>query len=128
MTTLWQLPAQPTQIRDVTLLIEPLQRCTLSIAWEDDAQQLVGARLIFEGVESFRVTHRSAVTDAIRSRGMDQLVDAGGTQWLAEVAGAAKAYWGLFRPPAPLRHLSVAFADRSCYEFLCADIQVQSAR
>jgi hypothetical protein len=122
---LWEFPAAPQDLEDVTPAPTSGQDWKLRILYNASDGRLTDMTLALEGVESLKITYATSVAPIAIRLAYNQLVDLGETSWLSEVAAARDAArQGLPGVPPKLHHLLVYFSDHASYEFICAGYRV----
>lgn len=121
--TLWTLPVASTALLSESSFEKlPGRVCALSSEYEDENDNVVGLRLLFEGVEVFKCTYHAACTREMIETAYDKVVDLGETAWSAAVQ---EQLAGHGPEAAGLKHLMIYFDDGPCYEFLCRSFRVE---
>ena len=119
---LWKLPVSSTALVEEPALTKlPRRHYALSLKWEGDGDEIVGATIDFVDVEAYRVTHLYSLTDEMIRTAYDRLVEFAASDWLASSTLVHRRPAGV-----RLRHARICFDDGPCYEFLCADVHVRS--
>ncbi len=118
MNVLWKMPTCSSGRFDDRL--RQLDRRVVEISIHDGEQP--AERLVFGGVESFRVTYHHACTlDMIKA--YDRVIELPETPWLAEIRQqllkAGDSANGL-------RHLRMYLDDGPCYEFVCRTFSAEA--
>jgi hypothetical protein len=72
-------------------------------------------RLVFGGVESFRVTYYHACASDMHEA-YDQVIELGTTPWFSDIQQKLHGYGDA---TDGLRHLRLYLDDGPCYEFIC---------
>lgn len=100
-------------------LVRQLGRREVEVSVHDDEQP--SERLIFGGVESFRVTyHHSCTLEMIDA--YDRVVELPESVWLDEVRRQLQSH----RDSSDgLRHLRIYLDDGPCYEFICRSFRAE---
>ena len=78
-------------------------------------------RLLFGGVESFRVTYHHSCTPEMGAA-YDRVVELPRTAWLEEVCQELQSSGD---PTEGLRHLRFYLDDGPCYEFICRTFRAE---
>lgn len=94
----------------------------IGLVAENEDDQIVNIRLVFDGVQVFRRTDDPAKTLAMIETSYNKVVDRGDTQWLREVT----AQIHVSRRDAPLRDLIICFDEAPCYEFICTAFSLEN--
>lgn len=120
--TIWTLPVPSTALLRAPAFQKQLGRtCALSSEYEDDDDNVVSLKMLFEGVEAFKCTYYMACTiDMIDA--YDIVVDLGSTEWLTQIESELVSS---HENATGLRHLRTYFDDGPCYEFICRSFRVE---
>ena len=120
--TIWTLPVPSTALLSSPAFQKLLGRtCALASEYEDDDDNVVSLKMLFEGVEAFKCTYYRACTiDMIRA--YDIVVDLGSTEWLTQIESQLV---DSHEDAKGLRHLRTYFDDGPCYEFICRSFRVE---
>jgi hypothetical protein len=121
--TVWTLPVTSTALLSEPAFHQLIGRtCELASEYEDDDDNVVCLKMLFEGVEAFKCTYDRAVTVEMIETGYDQLADLGSTEWLTQIESRLVRS----REDATgLRHLMIYFDDGPCYEFICRSFRAE---
>jgi hypothetical protein len=90
------------------------------MSYETDVNEQT-VRLVFQGVEAYKVTYYNAVPTAVLEA-YNRLIDLGRTAWLDEISGNLKRRG---ENPVGLVHLMITFDDGPCYEVICRSHRIQ---
>lgn len=120
--TIWTLPVPSTALlSDPVFQKLPGRTCALAAEYEDDDDNVVSLKMLFEGVEAFKCTYYRACTiDMIDA--YDIVVDLGSTEWLTQIESQLVSS---HENASGLRHLRTYFDDGPCYEFICRSFRVE---
>ena len=113
-TTVWELPFPSSGSGGPWFQQQMGRECEIRI--ED-------CRLLFGGVEAFRITYLSSRTVEMINAAYDRVVDLGKTVWLRECSSRAEPFWQLHGETRTFRHLMICFDDGPCYEFICSSFR-----
>jgi hypothetical protein len=128
--TLWTLPVPTNALLGGGVAFKKLlgRTCALLCEYEDDNDNVVYLKLLFEGVEAFRCTYMTACTLYMIETAYDEVADLGSTQWLNDVkVQSAKHYEKYYGQAIELRHLMIYFGDGPCYEFICQSFRIEES-
>ena len=122
--TLWILPVSSTAFEEGGSVLEdrPGREIAVRFSFERD-DDLVRTRVVFEGVEAFRVTYLSALDQAMRVA-YDKLIDRGATDWLRSIETEMTR---LGHECDDIKHLMILFDDGPCYEVICKSFRVEES-
>jgi hypothetical protein len=112
--TLWELPFPSSGSGGSWFQEQMGRKCEISIE---------RCRLLFGGVEAFRITYLSSLTVEMINAAYDRVVDLGETAWLRECATLARPFWERHGETREFRHLMICFDDGPCYEFICVSFR-----
>ena len=121
LTTLWKMPFLSGALAHDPSCVVSGDRVILELTAENEYDQIVSVRLIFDGVQVFRRTADPAKTLAMIEVAYNEVVDRGDTPWLREVTAETKAR----RRGQPLRDLIICFDEAPCYEFVCTSFSLE---
>src|SRR5437660_6196185 len=122
--TLWTLPVASTALLSGSTFQKlPRRACALLCEYEDDSDNIVSLKLLFDDVEAFKCTYHGACTAEMIRTAYDKVVDAGSTDWLAGIREQLVNYGG--QNAAELKHLMIYFDDGPCYEFICRSFRAE---
>jgi hypothetical protein len=120
ITEVWKLPVPAT-----ALLAEPAfaqfpgRRCELSFNIEGENGEPRKVCLLFDGVEAYKCTYLTSLTQEMINVAYGKLVRLGMTPWLIHSLDSNKKFSAMQKKD--LQHLMICFDDGPCYEFICAD-------
>ena len=121
--TVWNLPVPSTALLSGAAFHQLLGRtCALAGEYEDDDDNVVSLKMLFEGVEAFKCTHNTAVTVEMIETAYDQVADLGSTEWLTQIESQLV---DSREDATGLRHLMIYFDDGPCYEFICRSFRAE---
>jgi hypothetical protein len=121
--TVWKLPVPSTALLSGAAFHQLLGRtCALAGEYEDDDDNVVSLKMLFEGVEAFKCTHDTAVTVEMIETAYDQVADLGSTEWLTQIESQLV---DSREDATGLRHLMIYFDDGPCYEFICRSFRAE---
>ena len=124
--TLWTLPVASTALLNgATFQKLPRRSCALLCEYEDDSDQIVSMKLLFDGVEAFKCTYESACSPEMIENSYDRVVDVGSSEWLRSVQAQLTSYGS--QSVTELKHLMIYFDDGPCYEFICRAFRIEEA-
>jgi hypothetical protein len=119
---LWTLPIPSTALlRSPTFQVSLGRSCALSCEYEDENDEVVSLKLLFEGVEAFKCTYYRACSVEMINTAYDKVVDVGSTEWKSKIK---ERLISSNQDVMGLKHLMVYFDDGPCYEFICENFQV----
>jgi len=90
--------------------------------YEDDDDNVVSLKMLFDGVEAFKCTYYMACTLNMSSMAYDRVVDLGPTEWLTQIQSQLVESQ---EDATGLRHLMICFDDGPCYEFICRSFRAE---
>jgi len=123
MNTLWKMPLCSAGRASDSVWQLPGRDVEVAVSDGDELGGVPSERLIFGGVESFRVTyHRSCTPDM--SDAYDRVIELSETAWLVEVR---VQLLGANEPTDSLRHLRLYLDDGPCYEFICGRFRAEAS-
>ena len=121
--TVWNLPVPSTALLSGAAFHQLLGRtCALAGEYEDDDDNVVSLKMLFEGVEAFKCTHDTAVTVEMIETAYDQVADLGSTEWLTQIESQLVSSR---KDAKGLRHLMIYFDVGPCYEFICRSFRTE---
>lgn len=120
----WTLPVPSTALLEFThLTVVPPQICVVDCEYEGD-DVIVSLKLIFEEVESYRVTYYEACNTEMIEISYDNVVDVGVSDWLCLVTQSIKGHG---ENADGIRHLMIYFDEGPGYEFICRAFRVEES-
>jgi hypothetical protein len=120
---IYELPVPSTALLNgVFLQLLPKRTCMLTCEYEDERDEVISLKLIFEGVEAFRCTFHKACAVELIKTAYDKVVDLGASPWFSEVT---ERLTGAIIEIPELRHLAIYFDDGPCYEFICGEFHAE---
>ena len=118
----WTLPVPSTALLEFTnLTVVSPQICVIDCEYEGD-DAIVSLKLIFDEVESYRVTFHEACNSEMINLSYDVVADVGSSDWLSLVALSIKGHGGNAQG---IRHLMIYFDEGPGYEFICRAFRVE---
>ena|SRR5882724_5792066 len=121
--TVWNLPVPSTALLSGAAFHQLLGRtCALAGEYEDDDDNVVSLKMLFDGVEAFKCTYYMACTLNMSSMAYDRVVDLGPTEWLTQIQSQLVESQ---EDATGLRHLMICFDDGPCYEFICRSFRAE---
>ena len=127
--TIWQMPVPASSILKGPSLNQLHKRqveMSFFIEGDDDSEKRIA--LLFEGVESYKVTHLTSlgsINRELRSQAYGTVISVALSPWLNEVRNAYVEYClAANQSPKELQHLMTFFDDGPCCEFICTGFKV----
>lgn len=122
-STHWELPVPSTALLQGARFEKHLGRtCALAFEYEDDDDNVVHVKVLFEGVEAFKCTYLFACTVEMIETAYDRVVDIGPSEWLSAVRERLQSNG---QDSHDLKHLMNYFDDGPCYEIICRDLKIE---
>jgi hypothetical protein len=122
--TLWTLPVPSTALLHGCVFEKlPRRACALLCEYEDDSDNIVSLKLLFDGVEAFKCTYQGACTPEMIRSAYDKVVEVGASEWLSAVKDQLIDFGA--QNVEQLRHLAIYLDDGPCYEFICRTFHVE---
>ena len=123
LNNLYELPVPSTALLSgVSLQILPKRTVALMCDYEDESDEIISLKLVFEGVEAFKCTYYKACKEELIKAAYDKVVDIGASDWFTEITERLSG--AVIDVPA-LQHLVIYFDDGPCYEFICREFRVE---
>lgn len=123
--TLWELPVPSTALlQDARFEIRLGRTCALQFEYEDEDDNTVSVKLLFEGVEAFKCTYLFACTVEMIETAYDRVADLGSSEWLDAIRKQLGSHG---QEAKDLKHLMIYFDDGPCYEFICRDLRIDQS-
>ena len=121
---LWKFPVPSTSLLEgVTFEELPKRACALLCKYEDDSENVVKLKLLFDGVEAYKCTYYLACSAEMVRIAYDKVVDVGSSEWLSDIN--EQLVVNLAQNIGELKHLMIYPDDGPCYEFICRTFEVE---
>jgi len=123
---LWDVPLPPTQISNAELIAHPGRQCELLLETDEELGESERFHLVFEGVEAYRCTYLTAITEEMVKDAYGALVRIETSSWLGVSKRNAEFYAPQKQKPKDLQHLMICLDDGPCYEVICTNVRLPS--
>jgi hypothetical protein len=124
---LWKLPRPATQIRNAGMIAGQGRQCELALQTDEELGVSERLLLVFEGVEAYRCTYLTAITEEMFKTAYGELVRLEKSDWLTAVRKRnGEFYAPQKQKPKELQHLIICLDDGPCYEFICTHVRLPS--
>ncbi len=122
----WTLPVPSTALLHGCVFEKlPRRACSLRCEYEDEDDNIVSLKLLFDGVEAFKCTYQGACTPEMIRSAYDKVVNMDRSEWLSAVTGQLVDFG--VQDVGQLKHLAIYLDDGPCYEFICRTFRVEQS-